>query len=270
MTEVRFFELDENERCNVTKTFSEQQHSEHENERNAFDRGRKLQDNDVMTEQMPWRNLIIVENYVPAYEYKGVEAGIQAERERNVLQDIFFPHQSINDSPLEPTHEIYEHVEPQIIPAEDINGSADSIMNHTEIRWPAPRGDIISTIQPSTAFGNVFNNIPSSLNIPPNIALNPLNFPMSGIAAREQPGQMWMVPPAPFLNQPPPNLLANQGVNRGNFNNYNNNNNNRSNNNNSRGGNWVRGNAGRGRGVCNQFKRNGNCRNQKCPYIHER
>jgi protein phosphatase 1 regulatory subunit 10 len=263
LTEVRYFELDENERINVTKRpFNEQMQHDHANEGSALQMGRKLQNDDAMTEQMAWRPLIIVDN-VPAYNYgsKSIEADIQAERERNVLQAFFIPNQSINDSPLEPNHESYEHVEPQTIPLDDQTNNPDAVMNYTEIQWPLPKGDIMNTIHPSNAFANMFNS-----NIPPNIAIN--NPPIIGNPllpfGGNQPNQMWTIPPASFL-QPPPNLLNHQGGNRGNFNNFNNN---RPNNGNV-GGNWVRGNAGR-RGVCHQFRRNGTCRNQKCPYIHER
>jgi protein phosphatase 1 regulatory subunit 10 len=268
LTEVRYFELDENERINVTKRpFNEQMQHEHANEGSALQRGRQLQNDDAMTEQIAWRPLIIVDN-VPTYAYgsKSNEANIQAERERNVLQAFFIPNQSINDSPLEPNHESYEHVEPQMIPLDDQTNNPEAVMDYTEIQWPLPKGDIINTIHPTAnAFATMFNsNIPSNIAINNSSISNPL-LPFGG----NQTNSMWTIPPVSF-QQPPPNLMPNhQGGNRGNFNNFNNRHNNNGNNNN--GGNWIRGNAGGRRiGVCHQFRRNGVCRNQQCPYIHER
>lgn len=289
LTEIRFFELDETERTNVSKTFTEQKQMEHVEERSAFKLGRKAQSDDTMAEQTKWRALIIVDN-VPEinYGYKSREAEIQAEREKNVLQELYFRH-SINDSPHEPDPESYEHEEPQIVPQEDVTGNRDSINVFTDIQWPAPKGDLSSTFS-TNAFGNVFThiNIPSALGIPPSAVLNssianPLaSFHLGGI-----PGPMardiqnpiinqWMIPPAPYL-QPPPIPQSTPGFPvRGGSNNMNNNyrsNNSRphgNNNNNggSGGGNWVRGNARQG--ICNQFRRTGNCRNKNCPYVHER
>lgn len=271
LTEIRYFELDETERTNVTKTsFTEQKQMEHTNEKNAFQLGRKMQSDDTMAEQTTWRALIIVDN-VPdnvIFGCKSREAKIQAEREKTVLQEIFFRH-SINDSPHEPDYEAYEHIDPQIIPLEDITGNTDSITNFTDIQWPQPKGDLPAAFS-SNAFLNVFSgiNIPPVMGIPPVGISNPLaNFPLGGIPniTREPPTQMWMVQPPSFL-QPPPQIIPQPNPNLHNRapinNNY------RSNMNNNRNGNWVRGNSRRG--TCNQFKRSGFCRNKNCPYIHER
>lgn len=285
LTEVRFFELDETERTNVTKTsFTEQKQMEHVGERNAFEQGRKMQTDDSMAEQTTWRALIVVDN-VPEINigYKSREAEIQAEREKNVLQELYFRH-SLNDSPHEPDPEAYEHVEPQIVPLEDVTGNPDSVNNHTDIQWPAPKGELPATFL-SNAFGNVFSNlnIPPALGIPPNIALNSsIANPLASFALGGMPSQMppnpilnqWSIPPAAFL-QPPPMMMPSQvpglpphragGIN----NNYRSNNSrphvNSSNNN---PGNWVRGNTRRG--VCNKFQRSGFCPNKNCPYVHER
>lgn len=285
LTEIRFFELDENERTNVTKTsFTEQKQMEHVAERSAFQLGRKLQNEDTMAEQTTWRALIIVDN-VPeiAYGVKSREISIQAEREKTVLQELYF-RTSMNDSPHEPDPESYEHMEPQIMPQEDLTGNPDSVNNFKDVQWPAPKGELPVTFL-SNAFSNVFNSIsiPPAIGIPSAVGLNhpmanPLaNFPL-GLAApiaREPQNPMvlnqWALPPASFM-QPPPTLLppaASAFVNRGASNNFN-----RSNNTINRGGsnngNWVRGNANARRGTCNKFQRTGFCPNKSCPYIHER
>lgn len=276
LTDIRYFELDETERTNVTKTFTEKKQMEHDGERSAF-KSRQIQSEDTMAEQTTWRTLIIVDNVPPLPGCKSQEVEIQAERERNVLQDIFFGH-SITDSPHEPGNESYEHVEPQIVPLDDVTGNPDSVTNFTDIQWPAPKGDLPSAFS-SNAFANVFSNInipPAVVNIPPAVGINSVNplanFPLAGISNQIRDPlnpSMWMMAPPAFM-QPPPIMMGNQAPNRPN-NNYrsNNNNSNNNNNRNNNNGNWVRGNTRRG--VCNQFQRNGHCRNRKnCPYIHER
>lgn len=289
LTEVRYFELDETERTNVSKTFTEQKQMEHVEERSAFKLGRKAQSDDTMAEQTTWRALIIVDNVpVISYGYKSREAKIQAEREKNVLQELYFRH-SINDSPHEPDPESYEHEEPQIVPQEDVTGNPDSINIYTDIQWPAPKGDLPATFS-SNAFANVFThiNIPPALGIPSAVLNSSIANPLASFHLGGVPGQMardaqnpimapWMIPPASFL-QPPPAMVpqgpgfAGRGPNNLNNNYRSNNSRPHSNNNNSNGGsgggNWVRGNARPG--ICNQFRRNGVCRNKNCPYVHER
>jgi protein phosphatase 1 regulatory subunit 10 len=275
LTEVRYFELDENERVNVTKTFTEQKQIEHGEERSAFKLGQRLSTEDAMVEQTKWRPLIPVDNILEFdYGAKSQEVLIQAERERNVLQELYLG-ASFNESPKEPDHEHYEHIEPQMIPLDDVTGNPDSVTNFTDIPWPAPKGELPSTFT-SNAFANVFSNvnIPSGIGIPPAVAIS---NPLAAFANPQNPiiNPPWMVQQTPFM-QPPPGMMQQgppafnnrSGMNHNNNNNFRNNNNNRSYNTNSGGGNWVRGNSRRG--ICNQFQRTGVCRNKSCPYIHER
>ncbi|CRK93998.1 CLUMA_CG007524, isoform A [Clunio marinus] len=285
LTETRYFELDETERTNVSKTFTEQKQIEHVGERSAFLLGRKMQNEDTMAEQTTWRSLIIVDN-VPEINYgsKSQEVKIQAERERNVLQELYFRH-SINDSPHEPDPESYDHVEPQIIPLEDPaeGNNPDAFKDFTAGQWPAPKTDLQSTLVPS-AFGGIFNQISippaTPLGLPPSLGLNPIvnplaSFPPLGIHQNQPaPNAMWMIPPTNFVQQPPPfppqlSGFGNRiGMNNNNNNNFRGNGRPHNNINNNNNGNWVRGNARRG--ICNQFQRTGMCRNKNCPYIHER
>lgn len=279
LTEIRLFELDETERTNVSKTFTEQTLMEHVEERSAFQLGRKMQNDDTMVEQTTWKALFTIDN-VPDIKYgsKSLEAEIQAEREKNVLQELYFRH-SINDSPHEPDPESYEHLEPRIVPLEDVTGNPDSVNDFSNVQWPAPKGELPAPIV-SNAFSNVFNPIASNLGIPPNLGINSLtnplaSFAMSGITnplVRETQNPImspWLSqPPAAFMGQPPPIVLPQQGPGFGNRGNNSFRGNNRQHNNNNGGGNWVRGNARRG--ICNQFQRTGFCRNKSCPYIHER
>jgi hypothetical protein len=296
LTDVRYFELDENERINVTKTFIEQKQMEHSHEKSAFLQSRKFHSEDNMCEQTSWRPLIIVDN-VPVVPHgsKSREAEIQNERERNTLQEVYFG-PSKSDSLHEADAEDVEQTEPAVIPLDDVTGNPDSV-NYINTAWPTPKGE-----QPqfmSNAFGNIFSNLGSVISIPAapvisNTALNPLaSLNLGGmpnaITPRDNAGinLLGMIPTTPFLQPPPTMMIQNNYQSSNSYqsrnNSYNtssssnniNNNNNNSNKNRggtSNGSNWVRGNSTFRRGMCHQYQRNGFCRtrNNGCPYIHER
>ena len=300
LEEVRYFELDENERANVTKTFIEQKQMEHCNESRNFALGRKLQGEDTMVEQTQWRALIIVDN-VPDHMYgsKSRECKIQSDREKTVLMDIYLDRHSLIDSPHEPDIEHYEFLEPQIIPLDDLTGNPDAVNAFTDIPWPEPKSDSAHPTYLSDAFANIFPNMnnPHPQFIPPFLdqskgfnllGVNPLaNFPM-GLDNNPQMLNKWTMPPAfmppPLMNQ---NFQINRSVGMPNQMNNNGNNNNSNNNfqrnrindrNDRNGGNWVRGNAnnnknnngnGRWRGSCKQYAQKGYCSNgDRCIYSH--
>ncbi|KAG5675765.1 hypothetical protein PVAND_005642 [Polypedilum vanderplanki] len=290
LVDIHYFPLEENERVNVTKTFMEQKHMEHIHERNAL-LGRR------QDEQTSWRSLILIDN-VPVIQYgsKSLEAKIQAEREKNTLQEVFFDGRSMSDSPQEPDFEVVDLNEPATIPLEDVTGNTDSVTSFKDVAWPAPKGDQPQFVSHG-GFGNIFNNITPNITIPPApaIALNPLaGLNLGALQPHENPALNFMgiiqqatsvAGIAPFM-QPPPMIQNNYQSNNSAGNNFNNrpvnnystgNNNNNNNNNRNRSGsgsNWVRGNANQQlrRGMCHQYQRTGFCRNRNsgCPYIHER
>lgn len=289
LTDIRYFELDENERANVTKTFTEQKLMEHHAER-TFMLNRTTHSDDTMVEQISWRPLIIVDN-VPEinFGYKSREVQVQLEREKNTLQDLFY-HQV--DTAREPDPEHFEASDPIHIPFDDVTGNPDAVNNFKNIAWPPPKPEI-ATISSSNAFGGLFSNLGATLTIPaaaPIISNQPIVNPLANInlGAVPSPWQHGIIStPVPFLQAPPPmiqnNYQSNQANNYQSRNNFSNGNNNmnmdRNRNNNSGGGgaNWVRGNAQQQqqqmrRGTCFQYQKTGFCRkrNSGCPYIHER
>lgn len=141
LEEVRYFELDETERVNVTKTFVDMKHMERMNEREAFLLARKLNCEDVMTEQTAWMPLILVDDVPPHPEgNQSKEKRIQAEREQTTLKALYFNRHMIPDSPAEPDMEQYQITEPAVIPLDDITGNPDAINDFTNMPWPDPKG----------------------------------------------------------------------------------------------------------------------------------
>lgn len=141
LEEIRYFELDETERVNVTKTFTEQTQLDRIGERESFMMGRKLSD-DLMQEQTMWMPLIELEGIPPHPNGKeSKEYKIQMDRERTVLQALYFNRLMIPDYPAEPDMEQYQvTTDPQVIPLEDITGNPDAVNDFTHMIWPDSRG----------------------------------------------------------------------------------------------------------------------------------
>ncbi|XP_058451837.1 serine-rich adhesin for platelets [Malaya genurostris] len=140
LEEIRYFELDVTERCNVTKTFSDLKNMERVDERENYILSRKIHSDDNMTERIPWLPLITVDN-VPSHP-EGVnsqEKRIQRDRERNVLQALYFNRHMIPDSPAEPDVEVYSISQPAHIPMDDVTGNPDSVNDFTTMPWPEPK-----------------------------------------------------------------------------------------------------------------------------------
>ncbi|BES89146.1 protein phosphatase 1, regulatory subunit 10 [Nesidiocoris tenuis] len=136
---VRFFELDETERVNVTKNFTDMKNMERFNERNAL---RKLASEDRMEEKIAWRTPVPIElppGTVIVPGKNSIEKGIQHARERTTLQAIYFNKNMIPDSPAEPDLEIHAATEPAIIPLEDQNGNEGSVISYKDKPWPEPK-----------------------------------------------------------------------------------------------------------------------------------
>lgn len=89
---IRYFELDETERVNVTKTFTDMKQMEKQNEREAFQMARKLSSEDVMEERTTWKALIPIDLQAPLVEpgKDSREKEIQYAREKGILQALYF------------------------------------------------------------------------------------------------------------------------------------------------------------------------------------
>lgn len=141
LEDIRYFELDENERVNVTKTFVDMKQLDRSNEREAFIIARKLNPDDTMNEQCEWKKLIEVEDVPPHPDgHNSKERKIQQDRERTILNTVYFNRIMIPDSPAEPDVEQYKITDPQIIPFDDVTGNLDTTNNFTNMPWPESKG----------------------------------------------------------------------------------------------------------------------------------
>ena len=175
LEEVRYFELDENERVNVTKTFVAMKEMERAGERDVFMIARKIGSEDIMVEQAPYTPLIEVAD-VPESKpgSHSKEKLIQAERELTVLNTIYFNRLMIPDSPAEPDFEAHQTVEPAIMPLFDVTGNPEAVHDFTSMPWPEPKGS------PPHVSG-ALNNIGFG-----NFSLNAYNNPSWPIGANPQ------------------------------------------------------------------------------------
>lgn len=151
LEEVRFFELDENERINVTKTFVDMKQMERSNEREGFIMARKLTGEDNMTEQIPWSALLFVVEDVPPHPdgANSKERETQKLRELACLKSLYFNRLMIPDNPAEPDFEVPPPMqEPQVIPLDDVTGNPDAVNDFTSLVWPESRGSAPNPVGP--------------------------------------------------------------------------------------------------------------------------
>lgn len=218
LEEIRYFELDENERVNVTKTFVDMKQMEHVSEREAFMIAKKAGAEDLMVEQTNWAPLIEVDDVPELPQVTSKEMEIQAEREKTVLKTIYFNRAMIPDSPSEPDVITFQNSEPKTIPLFDITGNADAIHDYTNMPWPEPRGSPPHNTDSLSGFNgldlNQFSANPFGTNV---------NWPLglTTNAVRPQPLTPFgtMLPPeaiaaaampfAPNMNPLNPTLCAN-------------------------------------------------------------
>lgn len=185
---IRYFELDETERVNVTKTFTDMKQMERINERENFQMARKLAVEDIMEERTRWTVLIPVDvsGVVVVPGKNSNEKDIQYAREKTVAPAIYFHKRVIPDSPSEPDLEIHATTDPTIIPLDDVTGSVDSINDFTMTPWPEPQ-----THPPVVPESPINSHLPPPQNM----------FPVPG------PGPNPYGNPGPFNPGPPANFM---------------------------------------------------------------
>ncbi|CAH8568168.1 unnamed protein product [Dicrocoelium dendriticum] len=113
-----YFELDESERVNVNRVSLEEiRRKELSMERQVF---RRNSDDAIITSQKWHTPLPLERMFLVEPGYKSSERQVQTERERYVLQAIYFTRESIPSTPEEPDPEVVEASAPLDIPLEDL------------------------------------------------------------------------------------------------------------------------------------------------------
>ncbi|KAF5298402.1 hypothetical protein FQR65_LT01180 [Abscondita terminalis] len=168
LVDIQYFELDETERVNVTKTFGDLAKMDVRGEREALQMSRKLQNEDVMDVHTIWRIPFEIDlpELLAEPGCKSLEKDIQFAREKSVLQAIYFNKKMLPETPAEPDPEMYQVKDPIIIPV-DAADNPDHDFRDTP--WPEPKG--------SPPPQNIPNNVSTVF---PNVQGPFTNFPMTG------------------------------------------------------------------------------------------
>lgn len=206
--DVQYFELDETERVNVTKTFLAMKQMEHIHERESFKKGRNLANEDFMEEKTSWSKLIPIDIEKVSVVHPGhnsKEKEIQKARQEKVLQAIYFHTSKIPDSPAEADHEIHPVSEPAVIPLEDVTGASESVNNFQNTPWPEPKATP-PAIKPNPGMPNpqIFPNGP-----PFNQGFNGMPFGMPGPGYQQ--GMMAPMGGGEWSGNGP-NMIMNEGM----------------------------------------------------------
>lgn len=199
LEEIQYFELDETERVNVTKTFTDMKHLERINERDAFQKARNISTDDVMEEKTSWKVLIPIDldgQVHVDYGKNSKEKDIQAIRQKGTLQPLYFHKSMIPDSAIEPEPETHTYSEPLIIPLEDVTGNQDNVSDFRNMPWPDPKGNA-----PPAGTVSMPAMFPTNMTQYPNGFPNP-QFP--GVPGF--PGSNMV--PAEWQNGMPPAMMA--------------------------------------------------------------
>lgn len=197
LEEVQFFELDETERVNVTKTFTDMKQMEHVGEREALQMCRKLPSEDIMDERTTWKPLIPIDLPPPLAESgcKSSEIDIQFAREKVVLASLYFNRNMLPDTATEPDAEHQPVTDPNIIPLEDASGNTDSINDYQNTPWPEPKGSPPHTTNMPNVPPNMFPGNIQQFNqqiVPPNFTGMPqVPFPVPGFQSPNMMGGEW-------------------------------------------------------------------------------
>lgn len=216
LEEIQYFELDETERVNVTKNFTDMKHLDRIKEREAFQMSRNLSSDDVMEEKTTWKPLVLVdvEGQIKVdYGKNSKEKDLQAIRQKGTLQPLYFNKAMIPDSALEPEPETHPYTEPTIIPLEDIVGNQDNVSDFRTMPWPEPKGNAppVTTLTVPPMFTNNMMQVPNGFPTPqfPGVQVVPGPF----IGPNMVPGGEWQngLPPH-MMNSMPPGVIAPGGL----------------------------------------------------------
>ncbi|XP_018318892.1 serine/threonine-protein phosphatase 1 regulatory subunit 10 [Agrilus planipennis] len=197
LVQIQYFELDENERVNVTKAFGDMAKLDVKGEREALQMCRKLQNEDLMDVHTQWRIPweIELEKSLADPGSKSLEKEVQFAREKSVLQALYFHKTMIPDSPAEPDPENYQVTDPVIIP---IEAPDDPDHDYRNTPWPEPKGS-----PPPQSLPNIPQVFPKVANNFQNFGIAPPPS-LQNMPIQQQPQAPFGGPPTGFI---PPNVL---------------------------------------------------------------
>jgi len=173
LVEVEYFEVDENERVNVNKLkFENLRDMESKLEKAAMNSKTNMSDEEAPL--MAWSKMrpIKVTNREPFTPgEKSKEKETQTQREKNVLQVIYFSRAMTPDTPSEADTErdtaVVKNNEPCLIPIEDKEADDQSDFQYGSKGWPEPKQNEVSkqaSFEASFSLPPALSNLLSSLN----------------------------------------------------------------------------------------------------------
>ena len=173
LVEVEYFEVDENERVNVNKLkFENLREMESKLEKAAMNSKTNMSDEE--TPLLAWYKMrpIKVTNREPFTPgEKSKEKETQSQREKNVLQVIYFSRAMTPDTPSEADTErdtaVVKNSEPCLIPLEDKEADDQSDFQYGSKGWPEPKQNEVSkqaSFEASFSLPPALSNLLSSLN----------------------------------------------------------------------------------------------------------
>ncbi|CAB3371939.1 Hypothetical predicted protein [Cloeon dipterum] len=141
LVSIQYFELDETERVNVTRMGGDMKVSDAAYERDMYMNAKKRDAQPEVIENIPWK-LIKIDCSSPLAEpgKNSTEKLVQEEREKTVLQAIYFSPESIPDSPAEALLEEFSPTEPRTIPLDDVTGNTDNVKDYSFVPWVESKG----------------------------------------------------------------------------------------------------------------------------------
>lgn len=217
---VRYFELDETERINVTRPQADMKRFDMKHEAQLMMEAKK----DRCHNYHPWKLIPI--DLEPTDIERGCnskEKEIQAERQKTTLE-CFYLQNRIPDSAMEPDNTFYPdslRIDPVIIPLEDDSATGvDYDITTSSINTNYDYNPVFNIVDPNQQIGGY---IPTndSMQLPASTSYNPnqnANFgPPAGSGYQQQPNSSGYMPSmnmydAPNSSGPPPSYNPNTNV----------------------------------------------------------
>ncbi len=172
LVSVRYFELDEDERVNVNKIkFENMRDMELKMEKAAFKSKGAVETEQERSAKLEWFKppRVDVEAKEEPFEpgSKSLEKDVQREREKNILQALYFNKAMTPPSPAEPDPETNVNAEPPtLIPLDDVENGEESVEDYSSRTWLEPKvcavdrkANLESTLSLPPALSNLLNSV---------------------------------------------------------------------------------------------------------------